>query len=183
MLNYNDRMKKVGSRIKVEREKMGLKPKEFLPKIYKSEKSHKMLTAWENGERMPDLDSLALMSELFNCDIGYLLGDYDEKTRTMTDICAATGLSSGSINAIRYMTANGKKTVLDHVIGNFHFFSILGLIYRLSQSKRKDDLQKIINNPFGDISENYVYEAVASNEATKLISDVSDELSKEANDG
>lgn len=93
MTNFDERKKTIGARIRAEREKLGLSRKELLPKIYKSEKSHKTLAAWEDGDRLPDVDSLALMAELFNCDIGYLLGDYDEHRRVTADVCAETGLS------------------------------------------------------------------------------------------
>lgn len=93
MLTYSERKELVGTRIRQGREALGLSRKEFLLRIYKSESSHKTLTAWENGERLPDLDSLALMADLFDCDIGYLLGDYKERHHITTDICKETGLS------------------------------------------------------------------------------------------
>ncbi len=62
-------------------------------KIYLSASSHKSLRSWEKGERLPDLDSLARMAEAFQCDIGYLLGDYDERTRNAADIAHKMGIS------------------------------------------------------------------------------------------
>ena len=100
MTSYSDRKRIIGSRIKKEREDLGLSKNELLPKIYKSEKSHKMLTAWENGERLPDLDSIALMANLFNCDIGYLLGDYNERHYIAADICYRTGLSEKAVESL-----------------------------------------------------------------------------------
>lgn len=114
MLKYDDRTKLVGSRIKEERQRMGLKPKEFLVEIYKSEQSHKMLTEWETGKRMPDLDSLARMAELFDCDIGYLLGDYDEHHRDTADIKKDTGLSEFAIERLKSMWSHIQR---DHKNG------------------------------------------------------------------
>lgn len=100
MTKYENRVKEVGRRIAEERKKLQLSRKELLPKIYKSEKSHKMLASWENGERLPDLDSIALMAELFDCDIGYLLGDYTERRRVVADVCKETGLSEQAVSRL-----------------------------------------------------------------------------------
>ena len=97
-MNYTDRKRCIGNRIKKERESLGLSRGELLTKIYKSESSHKTLAAWEKGERLPDLDSLALMADLFDCDMGYLLGDYEERHYIAADICGKTKLSESAIN-------------------------------------------------------------------------------------
>lgn len=100
MINYEKRKKLIGSRIKEEREHLGLTQTELLNRIYKSEKSHKTLTAWETGKRLPDLDSLALMADIFHCDIGYLLGDYNEHTRVSSDIVKETALSEKAVELL-----------------------------------------------------------------------------------
>lgn len=97
MLDYESRKVEIGKRIKREREKAGLSKKELLVKIYMSESSHKTLSSWENGTALPDLKSLAVMADLFGCDIGYLLCDYDERTRDIADASQVTGLSPGAI--------------------------------------------------------------------------------------
>lgn len=100
MLRYEIRKKKIGERIKALRKEMGWTPKEFLQKIYMSEQSHKTLTAWEAGERLPDLTSLVRMADLFKCDVGHLLCDYDEPTRDIADAANVTGLSGPAVAAI-----------------------------------------------------------------------------------
>lgn len=91
---YMDRAKKIGKRIRDERKKQGWTQNDLLLKIYLSASSHKSLRSWEKGERLPDLDSLARMAEAFQCDIGYLLGDYDERTRNAADIAHKMGISA-----------------------------------------------------------------------------------------
>lgn len=103
MIDYNNRIKIVGERIKEERKRKKWTKVDLLIKIYMAESSHKTLTAWENGERMPDLTSLARMAEVFQCDIGYLLGDYDERTRTLADIVEETWLSEKAVQNVLYM--------------------------------------------------------------------------------
>lgn len=137
------------------------------------------LKKWEYGENPINIEWLPVICDVLGCDIGYLFGEYKQKRREVSDVCAVTGLSPGAVNAILYMTENGKKDVLNQTISNYHFFRFLGLIYRLSKAKQKPGFDRYFNNPTGDISEEYVYEAVATNEAAKLVSEVSDELIKE----
>lgn len=100
MIDYESRKVEIGKRIKRERETAGLGKKELLAKIYMSESSHKTLSAWESGERIPDLESLTRMADLFDCDIGYLLCDYNERTRDIADASQVTGLSPGAIEQL-----------------------------------------------------------------------------------
>ena len=100
MIDYESRKVETGKRIKYEREKAGLSKKELLVKIYMSESSHKTLSSWENGKSLPDLNSLARMADLFGCDIGYLLCDYDDRTRDIADASHITGLSPGAIEQL-----------------------------------------------------------------------------------
>lgn len=103
MNEYENRKELIGTRIKTERERKGLSKKELLKEIYMAESSIKTLSAWENGSRIPDLNSLARMAEIFQCDVGYLLGDYDTKRQQNADICQTIGLSEESVNFLRNM--------------------------------------------------------------------------------
>lgn len=40
------------------------------------------------------------MAELFDCDMGYLLGDYAERHRVTADICSETGLTEKAVDTI-----------------------------------------------------------------------------------
>lgn len=64
------------------------------------------ISAVENGNK--DKISFPLLlasSELFGCDIGYLLGEYDYKTRTACDINEVLGLSENAIRQLAYLKA------------------------------------------------------------------------------
>lgn len=97
MIFYEDRKAEIGRRIAQERRNLGMSKKAFLPKLCMSESSTKTLTAWESGELLPSLDNLAQMADLFDCDIGYLLCDYDERRRDYVDACELTGLSEDAV--------------------------------------------------------------------------------------
>jgi transcriptional regulator with XRE-family HTH domain len=178
-----ERRKLTGERIKACRRSMHLTQKELLDKLFLSQSSVGSLRAWERGERLPDTDTLARMCQLFDCDFGFLIGDYPEKKRDVADVRKITGLSAEAVNTICFMTQNGKQDVLNAVVSNYHFFKLLGLIFRLSKAKQKSDLEKLFSSQFGDISEEYVYEAVATSTATKLISEIADELRKGPENG
>ena len=156
MIFYEDRKKIIGERIKAEREKKGLSKPDLLKKICMSENSHKSVTAWEKGEILPSLDNLSQMAELFNCDIGYLLGDYDERTRDLADVCQVTGLSGESAATLQLLNSRGNRpgergayidgiqieelSLLDDVITSNRFHSLFNavsayLIYGMANTK------------------------------------------------
>ena len=59
--------------------------------------------AWEdpNNDRWPPVDVLLKMCEMHNCEMGYLLGEYDQPTRILTDIHNETGLSNEAIDLLK----------------------------------------------------------------------------------
>lgn len=97
---YEDRARVIGKRIKENRKRLKLTQTELLAKVYLSEKSVASLRKWERGERLPDLTTLARMAELFDCDMGYLLGDYEESDFSSHKVCEYTGLSEQALENI-----------------------------------------------------------------------------------
>jgi len=87
---------------------------EALSRKYNTEKeiSQKTVSRWLNvGSKVqsgtigfPKFDSIILIADFFNVDIGYLTGEINEDTFLMKDACSFTGLNSKSIEAIRKMT-------------------------------------------------------------------------------
>lgn len=63
--------------------------------------SRQTLTAWEKGDRAPGVDDLTKLCSLLHCDFGYLVGEYEEKTRPVTDVKMETGLSPEAIEILR----------------------------------------------------------------------------------
>lgn len=106
MIDIEQRKKEIGKRIKYERKRLGWSQEKFSEKL--SEKldgkivaAQNTISNWENGKNFPDsLDVFFAMSQLFNCDCGYLLCDYDERTHNAKEISILTGLSDKSINAL-----------------------------------------------------------------------------------
>lgn len=90
--------KKIGKRIGEERKKLGFNQEVFGEKIGVARPT---VSKWERGTPC-DLESLAKMCELFDCEMAYMLCEIDAKTREKTDICKVTGLSEKAVeNLIR----------------------------------------------------------------------------------
>lgn len=73
----------LGNRIKKLRKELNLSQKELADKLYVTDKA---LSSWENGRTEPDIDTLLKMSEIFNCNISYLIKGYTKRNDIETEI-------------------------------------------------------------------------------------------------
>jgi transcriptional regulator with XRE-family HTH domain len=94
-VDYN--WKKIGERIQKERQALRLSQTNLCIKLNLGRNS---LVDFEKGRKLPQLDTLTNMCKLFDCDMGYLLCEYDCKYHNAADIKAETGLSEKAINSI-----------------------------------------------------------------------------------
>lgn len=96
----NQLKKENRARVKAGEPVQDLSTNQKLSEIFKV--SEKTIRNWlnKNPKNKIDMsiDDLVEFSELFECDINYLLGNIEEKTQIETDICNATGLSAGATN-------------------------------------------------------------------------------------
>lgn len=93
-------MEEVGKRIQSERKRCIIDGKSMsLDQLAeKISVARQTISKWEKGEGAgPTVWDLLRMCEVFGCDYGYLVGDYDCRTRTATDIQAETGLSEFAV--------------------------------------------------------------------------------------
>lgn len=105
IMKYN--FVKIGERLKKERKAAGFKSHDALKENitdnnYRSF-TRQTIAKWEKGKEMPPLDVLCSLCIPFQCEIGYLLCEYDCKTREHTDIQKATGLTEQAIESIQHM--------------------------------------------------------------------------------
>ena len=66
-------------------------------------KNRNTISRWEDPlkqNNVPKASDLIRMCEIFNCDMGYLFGEYEGKTREEADMKVATGLSEVAINEL-----------------------------------------------------------------------------------
>lgn len=112
IFNYEQKRKKIGARIRRLRKAAGL-TQEGLAASLDEATSQNTISSWENGVTLPPLARLIALSSIFDCDISYLLCDYDKKQKDIADISDLTGLSEQSIIFIRRLNseATGKGMV------------------------------------------------------------------------
>ena len=94
--------------------------------------SRNTISGIENGvEGKFSLDLLLACCKLFNCDIGYLLGEYgDCKTRDEQFILDETGLSAQSVERLLSKFSTPQNVFLDALISSKSFFEIDDLFYQ-----------------------------------------------------
>lgn len=111
-MRYN--IPNIAERIRVERKKLHLSQDELIY-ILRTKDCHvgrNTISAIENGEiTTNNLSTKLLMSlcEIFNCDIGYLLCEYDSKTRNEEIIKSELGLSEDNI---KYLKEQGGQSIV-----------------------------------------------------------------------
>lgn len=71
----------------------------------------KQISNYEKGKSIPPIDVMFKLCDVFQCDLGYLLGepDYSEGTKLETAIVKTTGLNIDALNNIRTITGTKKS--------------------------------------------------------------------------
>lgn len=92
-MDIEEREKIIGQNIRKCREEMGLTQEKLLDLLSMSASSVAHLRKWEKGSSIPSMQNLHKLCEVFQCDFGFLVGDYPEKRRVTADVCTQTGLS------------------------------------------------------------------------------------------
>ena len=97
---------KIKDRIKTERINKKMNQQELADELNIS--SRQTIAKWESGQSFPQLEDMLKMCNIFDCEIGYLLGEHEEKYRKYTDIKKETGLSENSIKSLININALSK---------------------------------------------------------------------------
>lgn len=87
--------------LKAERKKAKLTLEQLGEKINVSRQT---ISSWEKGITSPSVHDLLCLCEVFNCDYGYMVGEYSCKRREHTDIHEKTGLTEESIKALEMLS-------------------------------------------------------------------------------
>lgn len=127
--------------------------------------SGKQISNYEHGDPIPPIEALFSLCEIFNCELGYLIGEprYSNRTAILTEINNLTGLSNDAIDSIssitgtsRYCPSFGIKSekyrrLLNSLLTSEHFRYFMECLSDL------DDAVQKRNNIFTDLSKKYGY--------------------------
>lgn len=110
---------RIGERIKAERKNW--KPGTLQALADKIGTTRQALSNWEKGKGSPpSVQDLINLCNVFGCEMGYLLCEYDCKTRSATDIKKETGLSEAAIVSVKAFTED-EMTLLNELLSNNRF--------------------------------------------------------------
>lgn len=132
---YEERKKAIGQRIQLERKKLKKdNGKSFTQEDLANEinrfynncetVTQGAISQWEKGERVPPIERLLVLSNIFHCDCAYLLCDYDEKTHGVSEIREFTGLSEDSINRLHWFNASG------YAVTSYNYHQVIDLLLK-----------------------------------------------------
>lgn len=136
----------IGKRISLERKELKLSQDSFIHLLsskYGYSISRNTLSKIEQGKSSHyDCELFLIMCEIFECEMGYLLGEYDCKTGRITDISKETGLNPEAIfklKAILERNGSTRRTDLLNLLINHPQFELL-----LALIGNKTDIQSDI---------------------------------------
>ena len=137
-------IEKIGINIKKERENNDWTQAQLGQKLgYKEGQPGKQISLFERGKCIPSLDILLDLCEIFNCELGYLLGEssYTDKTLFYSKIKDLTGIDSSSIETLKgihyfnnkYLDDNEEplSITLNSFIGSEEFYNILMILHEM----------------------------------------------------
>ena len=96
------------------------------------------LKQWEYGNNQINIEWLPYLCAALHCDIGYIFGDYECRTRIAADISTQTGLSEAAILNLK-KNAYGYWDALNSVLENKTFWQFLKLMQTYKQTGVSDD--------------------------------------------
>lgn len=136
----------LGSQIKKHRNELSLSQEELAEKVYVSRQT---ISNWENDKSYPDVNSLVLLSEVFNVSIDNLIkGDIEIMKEQISSEDRKTFESLSRIYTVLFLLAMLSPIPL------FHFLSLAGIViwvvlmgvtlymaFRLEKMKKQFDIQ------------------------------------------
>lgn len=151
----------VGKIIRSERKKLGMS-QDLMGKAVGI--VGKQISNYENGKLFPPMDILLDLCDVFECELGYLLGeeDYSEGTKLQTAITERTGLSAESTDILHKITGTEKSclnfgyeserycSLLNRIILSPNFLSLVESIYALDEKTQEcKDVWHVLESQMG----------------------------------
>lgn len=151
--NYVD----IGNRIRNERKSIGYSQDDLINELKERgiSVSRNTISAIESGKTNHyDSDLLFALCDLFNCELGYLLCEYDCKTGRNTDICSDIGLTENAVNVLRNIYSDNRQTshtnIISTILESESLYDTLELI-SLSISARNPQVGTMRETPIAKL--------------------------------
>lgn len=141
-MEYNSRI--IGAKIRNARKSKGLSQEAFIGKLrndYSFAIGRNTLIKIENGDKIDfSFDFLLYTSRICDCDIGCLLGEYEETKQDSHFICSTTGLSEKAVqNLITWNQADDRRKkwskYVSEILTHTETENLLGQISNLCGSR------------------------------------------------
>lgn len=159
------KLEEIGNIIRAERKKHKLSQEKLAEQL---DITGKQVSNYENGELIPPMDKLLEICKIFDCEMGYILGekDYAQGTKLKTIIANETGLKVETINAIIQITGTERecinwgyesekyRRILNNLFTSKGFLNFIETLAELDDSyQKKEQEQEILiqlSNELGD---------------------------------
>lgn len=117
-------IKEIGKRIQKERKNSKFKSLDELAEEIGT--TRQTLSKWEKGDgsSSPSLWDVERLCKIFGCDFGYLVGEYNCRTRINTDIQTETGLSESAVEKIITLSSQELRFIDDLLKNSEYLFSV-----------------------------------------------------------
>jgi hypothetical protein len=119
----------INERIHAEIKAWGSQDNFFADLGYSKQAFHKC----RREHKAPPLEVLCLIADRLNCDVGYLLCEYDDRRHSIVDIKKETGLDAESIQILLNMNKNNSMKILqtfNDLLKDDYFLAILKWLAR-----------------------------------------------------
>ena len=113
----DDAVRTIGERIKQARKAKGHTQETLAGQV---EVDSTTVASWENGPNTPRIRTLLKLCNLFECDLGHLVGEYPEYTRQAADVHAEIGLSTEAVEQLRQWEQNAVHEPLQGVTSDYY---------------------------------------------------------------
>lgn len=145
----------IGKLIKAERKKHKMSQEQLGEEL---RVTGKQISNYEHGKPMPPMEVLLKICKIFDCELGYILGekDYSQGTKLKTIISNKTGLNIEAINAITQITGTERscinwgyesekyKRILNNLLIAKEFSNFIEALAELDESYQKWEQEKEI---------------------------------------
>lgn len=105
--------KAIGRRIREERITAGFRSQgDFAERMGYAYESRQTIANWEKGKSLPCFEDFFKMCDIFDCEYGYLMCEYDCKKRDTADIQKITGLTEDAIEKLSVINKTEIREIL-----------------------------------------------------------------------